>query len=44
MLQLDTNPLSILSQLSISEPYALRSYEGFSDFHMGKVKKFVTLT
>ena len=39
MLQLDTNPLSILSQLSISEPYAPRSYAGFSDFRVGKVKK-----
>ncbi len=36
---LDTNSPSILPRLSISEPYAPRSYAGFSDFRSKKVKK-----
>ena len=37
--QLDTNSPSILPQLSISEPYAPRSYAGFGVFQSKKVKK-----
>ncbi len=38
-LLLDINSPSILPQLSISKPYAPRSYAGFSDFHSKEVKK-----
>lgn len=37
--QLDTNLPSILLKLSTNVPYPPRSYAGFSDFHVGKVKK-----
>ena len=36
---LDTNLPSILLKLSTNVPYAPRSYAGFSDFRVGKVKK-----
>ena len=38
-LQLDNNLSPIFPRLSNNLPHAPRSYAGFSDFHVGKVKK-----
>ena len=37
--QLDNNSPSILPRLSSNQPYSQRSYAGFSDLHLKKVKK-----